>query len=195
MIRAGQILVDAYHNASDDAPQMVKVDPQSGVVQVKHTENRRAILTPTSNFTPDLVDQIHLHVLASLGRTRTPTGLALLCEVASTPPKKIEKDSKKLDEELFLRTGSDQGITDLRLAALRSLANYKGEQAAIDVCYNILEKEKTPALRNRAHEGLKQLTGKNADPNPAAWAAVLGKVETPPVKSTPDNRGLRTDKP
>jgi HEAT repeat protein len=184
--RASQILVSAYNNAAESEVVAENFNTQTGVVQVKYSEHKPTSLSSTSSFTPDLVDQIQLHILASLGRTRSAAGLSKLCEVASKPPKKEER-AKRLDSAaMFTPMGSEQGAIDIRLAALRSLAKYKGEPAAIDVCYHILQTEASVSMRKRAHDALIELTGKTAaDGSAQAWAAVLGKVEAPPTNRGP----------
>jgi HEAT repeat protein len=170
--RISQILVTAYHNAPFDSPKDLPTDPQTGVVQVKH-EKRTTPFSATTNFTPDLALQIQMRVLEALGKSRSPAGMALLCEVASAPTRK--EMEKKSEMDVFLQSESEQGKFELRLAALRSLANYKGEVAATEVCFNIITTEKDVALRSRAYLALEQITGKKVDATPAAWATALGK--------------------
>ena len=178
--RASQILVTAYHNAPHDAPQEVKIDAQGGVIQAKHT--KRTPFTPVSSFTPDVVAQIQTRVLEALGQAQSPSGLALLCEVASAPAKKPEK---KGDTDIFLQMGNtEQGAFDLRLAALRALAHYKGQAQASDVCFTIMTTEKDVALRGRAHLSLQEITGKSAAATAAAWEPILGKA---PASSAPSS--------
>lgn len=165
--RATRALVMAYHNAGIDAPADTTA-PESGVVQAG-----RKVRTPFSavtTFTPDQVITIQSKALEALGTKRSPDALALLCEIALTPPKKNVKFSE-LDSTTPGQLGQDK--FDLRQAAIRALAKYEGDRQAALTLYKIMTTEKEIGPKSRAYRSLIEVTGKDFPPNSPQWAALL----------------------
>jgi hypothetical protein len=175
--RAAQILVTAYHNAAVEAPaDQPKPAPGDEVIQA----SRRTLpaFGQLSSFTPEQVGTIQIAALDGLGKKRSSEGLTLLCEVASAP---VKKEVKTTEIDVLTSGGSSaQDRFDLRLAAIRSLGNYKGEPQATAVLYKIMTTERgSVATKNRAHKSLVEVTGKKLPPDSPEWAAVLGTNPAP----------------
>jgi hypothetical protein len=179
--RVPEILVRAYHHS-----QGVEVASatMNEIVPVGLQGRLKKNATP---FTPETITTLQSRSLESLGKTRSEEGLKLLCEVAAKPAKR--KEAK--EDDLFPEP--DEGVNqfDIRLAAIRSLGEYRGEPRAAAALYQVLSQEKDVALKNRAHEGLKKVTGQNFPPNLEMWknwldqAVPHGGPVAPPVSQNP----------
>lgn len=164
--RCAKALMTAYHSAAGEAPGN---DAPSGVVQASQKVRRPS--ATISSFTPEQVNRIQCRALEALGKKRSPEGLALLCDVAAKPAK---KDIKPVEFDPLAQGDLGQDSSELRLAAIRALANYKNDMQAAEVLYKIMLTERGDiALRSRAYESLKKVTGKDYLPDSPDWKLVI----------------------
>lgn len=173
--RAGQILIAAYTNATNDGGQ-----PQAGDV-TQAAVSGLAVKGAVSSFTPDTVTRIQCLALESLGRHRSPEALQLLVQVASAPTERpakangVEPAGASLSLEAAV-SASEPDRVDVRLAAIRALGSYKGDATAAKALVAVLQAEKSDiAVRGRAHEALTNVTGQDLPPDGKAWQGWLDK--------------------
>lgn len=188
--QSAKILVTAFHNASIEAPK--DGDP-AGIVQAGRKERRA--FAPVSSFTPDQVIVIQCRALESLGKKQSPEGLSLLCEIAAKPP---AKEPKPPEQDPFGDGDIGQDMTDLRLAAIRALSNYKNDMQAAQALYQIMKTERgNVALKSRAYESLQKVTGKDYPPESPDWKLVVQIKETAqePMNDTRRPATLSIDRP
>jgi HEAT repeats len=171
--RVGPILVAAYHNAAYEGQP---VNAPSDVAPAGAFSGVKAAL---STFTPETITNIQVLAVGSLGQHKNPESARLLVELAAKPaePKKkspggVETASLTLEASVGTNE-TDQ--RDVRLAAIRSLGNYKGDAAAVQALIAILKTDKDVAVRGRAHESLEKITGQELPPDGSAWQAWLDK--------------------
>jgi hypothetical protein len=110
-------------------------------------------------FPPDTAVAIKSQALAALGDTKQPAAVELLVKALREPPvegSEVDKQ-QKMDE---------------RIAAARALGHFQNSQAA-EALVAVLRGERDVALRNRAHESLVQVTGKDLPPDAQAWDEFL----------------------
>lgn len=173
--RTSAILVTAYQTAGQEAP--AEMPPtETGVVAAGR--RTRSGFAPVSSFTGDTIVTIQCRALESLGKKRTPEALALLCQVASTPAK---REAKPTEIDALIANNSGQDQFDLRLAAIRSLENFKGDSGAAHTLYRVMNTEHDVALKNRAHQSLMKVTGQSYAPNAPEWRAFLKLADAGPV--------------
>jgi HEAT repeat protein len=186
--RAAAILVTAYRNVGNEAPAEPRDPTASGVVQA--SRKTRTPFAPVSTFTADQVGNIQSAALVALGEKKTPEALTLLCEVASAPAK---TEIKASEIDVLVGGGTVHDQFDLRQAAIRALANFKGNLTAARTLYKIMTTERDVAPKNRAHLSLVAVTGRDLPPDSTQWLAVLQiknnelpvKKDVPP-KESPD---------
>lgn len=124
---------------------------------------------------PEMMNRIQCQALRSLGQTANPAAVDLLARVVREPRPEADQEA--------------QFVMDRRIAAARALATFhdpQGEQALVEV----LAREKDVALRDRAHESLKEATGQNLPPDANTWATIVGSTRPggsprPPQTSQP----------
>jgi hypothetical protein len=112
-----------------------------------------------NNATPETATVLRCSALNSLGETHNPGAVELLARVVKEPP----AEGTEVERQQSL---------DVRIAAARALGNFSHYQAT-DSLVNVLRTEKDVALRDRAHESLKQATGKDLPPDAQAWEQAL----------------------
>jgi hypothetical protein len=127
---------------------------------------------PKLPFTQDFNVMIRQQALASLERMANEESRHLLIRVARQPGPAI--DASFTDR---------QQTQDEKIIAIRALGRYKQPECADTLVY-ILETEKDVALRDRAHEALRESTGKDLPPDARAWRAALSG-QTPAVAHEP----------
>ena len=131
-----------------------------------------------SRFTPDTVTTLQCRALESLGRHRSPDGLRLLVQVATTPtetkpkPAGVEAASALASLESSAVT-SESDRVDVRLAAIRALGNYENDPTATQALVGVLKVERDVAVRGRTHESLVKITGKDFPPDGKVWGEWL----------------------
>lgn len=172
--RTSQIIVMAFQNAPNETP-LEKRNPEAEVVQVGR---RSRALEPVSSYTAPTIVTMRCRALESLGKKQSPEGLTLLCQTASTP---AQRDTKPLDFDLQYPGNSGQDQQDLRLAAIRGLAHYKGDLTAARTLYRVMTTEHDVGLKNRAYISLGEVTDKSFPPDSAEWKSFLRMNEAPPA--------------
>jgi HEAT repeat protein len=113
----------------------------------------------TSAFAPDTATVLRCEIVTSLGETGNPEGVELLAKVVQEPPTEGTDNEK-------------QQSLDVRIAAARSLGkfkHYKGTEALV----HVMQSEKDVALRDRAHDSLVTITGKDLPPDAKEWDQFL----------------------
>jgi hypothetical protein len=109
------------------------------------------------NFTPEMNTVISQKAVAALGETGNPAAINLLIRVAREP----EADKKATTEER-------RQLNDIRLTALRSLGKFRRPEAA-DALVQVMHQSKEVALRDRAYDSLKVVTGKRFPADSPEW--------------------------
>jgi HEAT repeat protein len=181
--RIPQALVSAYQNAESEEPAAVAAsDDGNGVETVGLRRRSRG---PGPSFAPEMVTAIRCKSVETLGTVRSPAALALLCDVATTPPKK--KDPKAPTDPLNPFAG-EVNHAEVRIAAVRALGNYQGERQAVEALLRVLQNEKDVVLRSRAHEALVNATGQRLPPEAEQWQAWLEGKATAPQPAGPLER-------
>jgi hypothetical protein len=108
------------------------------------------------SFNPETAGILKCRVLAALGATGQPTAVELLVKVLREPP----VEGSELDK---------QQKTDERIAAARALARFPKDYQVTEALLAVLRGDRDVALRNRAHESLVQITGKDLPPDGQVW--------------------------
>jgi HEAT repeat protein len=173
--RTSHILTTAYQLAGQEGPADNTEPSADGVIAADRRTKSKSGAAAT--FTADTVATIQCRAVEALGKKQTPEAMALLCQIATTPAKR----QLKKDEVNALNpppSGHDQ--FDLRLAAVRSLANFKNEPAAAQALFQVMTTERDPALRNRAHQGLAKVTGQDYPPDSAEWETFMRVAHSQP---------------
>jgi HEAT repeat protein len=121
---------------------------------------KEAYLKPKP-FAAEINTIINQQALASLGQTKSPEARELLVLVAREPPS--AQDSNEVEK---------QQRTDLRLTAVRALANFSHYEVT-ETLVKMLKTEQDVALRDRAHESLEVVTGKKLPADAQEWDQLL----------------------
>jgi hypothetical protein len=109
------------------------------------------------NFSPEMNTVLSQKAIAALGDTGNPAAIGLLVRVAREP----EADKKSTTDER-------RGLSDIRLTALRSLGKFRQPEAA-DALVQVMHHSKEVALRDRAYDSLKVVTGKRYPAESLEW--------------------------
>jgi HEAT repeat protein len=126
---------------------------------------KEAYLRPKP-FSAEINTFINEQALTSLGQTKSPEARELLVLVAREPPS--AQDSNEVEK---------QQRTDLRLTAVRALANFSHYEVT-ETLVKLLKTEKDVALRDRAHESLVAVTGKKLPADAKEWDDLLHPTKT-----------------
>lgn len=126
-------------------------------------------------FTPDMNSVLRQQALAGLEQTGDPEARHLLIRVARQPGSPTE--SSLADRQQTL---------DERLTAVRGLGRYN-QYDAIDALVHVLENEKDAALKDRAHQSLRQATGRELPPEPRLWRQLLNDPNSPELAAQEPN--------
>jgi hypothetical protein len=110
---------------------------------------------------PDAMETIQEQALQALGVNGNPVAVDLLVRVLKTPP-------------LTGTAGDKQNDLNQRIYAARALAHFHQYQAA-EALVSVLRTEHDVALRNRATESLREITGQELGADAQAWADFLHK--------------------
>jgi hypothetical protein len=109
---------------------------------------------------PETAGILRCQVLAALGQSGQPAAVELLVKVLREPPVEGSEPEK-------------QQKTDERIAAARALARFPRDAQVADALVGVLRNDRDVALRNRAHESLVSITGRDLPPEPEAWDNLL----------------------
>ena len=115
------------------------------------------------SFNAETATILRCQALEALGGTGQPGAVELLVKVVKEPPVEGATEDK-------------QAKTDERIAAARALGRYK-QYAATEALAGVLRTDQDVALRDRATESLRDITGKNLPADYQAWADFLNKPE------------------
>ncbi len=133
---------------------------------------QQAAFQPGAGFPVETVAAIRCQALTALGDTQNDNALDLLVRVARQPP--LEGTEQERQETL-----------DEQIAAAQALGNFPQPQAS-EALLKVLQTEKDVALRDRAAESLKKITGKDLPTDAKAWDEALhakdGKAAAAPKK-------------
>jgi HEAT repeats/PBS lyase HEAT-like repeat len=152
--RAGEALVAAYHQADGGRSNEIQQAGYPGSL---------------SGFQAETATHIRCEALVALGESGNPAALELLIQVLGQPP--VEGAEQE-----------QQFVMDQKIAAARALAHFSDPRVA-EALLKVLKTEKDVALRNRACESLKTLTGKDLPADFQAWDDALhhqGNGAAPP---------------
>jgi hypothetical protein len=144
--------------AAIDALQHFK-DPRAA----KALENAYYNAKDFSNRNPDISATIQGQALSAMGEMGNPASVDLLITIVKEPP----------------AAGADtdrQRIMDQRIYAARALGHFQQYQAA-EALVSVLRTDQDVALRNRATESLRAMTGEDLPPDAQAWADYLHKSD------------------
>lgn len=151
-------------------------DPQplcrmAAVDSLQHFKDRRAAQALVDAYyradyfqrdRPETMAVLRCQALTALGINGNPLALDLLTGIVKQlPTAGANKDQ--------------QQVMDERIAAARSLANFPQYQSAEALVEVLRTENSSVALRNRATESLRDLTGEDLPPNAQAWADFLHK--------------------
>lgn len=113
---------------------------------------------------PEIVAVIHCQALAALGVNGNPGAIPRLIGIVKMPP--TAKDNTNLQQQQNM---------DERIAAARALGHFRQYQVAEALVAVLRTEQLDVALRNRAAESLRQMTGKELPPDAQAWDDFLHK--------------------
>ena len=115
------------------------------------------------DFNPETATILRCQALDALGATGRPEAVELLVKVVREPPVEGAEEDK-------------QAKMDERIAAARALGHFK-EYEATAALADVLRTDQDVALRSRATESLRTVTGKDLPADYQAWADFLDKPE------------------
>ncbi len=121
---------------------------------------KQAYYHASGTFPPETVHMLKCAALKALGDTGQPAAVQTLVDALSQP----------LADGLT--PNDQQPIMNERVTAARSLGRFHHYQAT-EALLLVLQKDKDPAVRNRAHESLCSATGKDFPPDAQVWAEFL----------------------
>jgi hypothetical protein len=121
------------------------------------------------NFNPEMNTVVSQKAVAALGETGNPLAVQLLVRVAREP----ESDKKATTEER-------RQLSDIRLTALRALAKFRQPEAA-DALVDVMRHSREVALRDRAYDSLKVVTGQRYPADSSEWNQFAQRGPSPQV--------------
>jgi len=110
---------------------------------------------------PEAMETIQEQALQALGINGNPIAVDLLVRILKAPPGTGP-------------AGDKQNDLNQRICAARALGHFPQYQAA-EALVSVLRNEQDVALRDRATESLREITGKDLPANAEAWADLLHK--------------------
>jgi HEAT repeat protein len=125
----------------------------------KAAEGLKAAYYAAGSFSPETATILRCQTLDALGATGQPTAVELLVRVVKQPPDEgaAEEKQAKMDE---------------RIAAAHALSHFK-EYEATAALADVLRTDQDVALRDRAAESLRAMTGKDLPADYQAWSDFL----------------------
>ena len=154
--RAVGLLKDAYQKA-DGVPSDPARFANAADLQQAAALDPIAMLAP-SGFEPSFVATLRSRTITALSGKRSPEAVAFLAQVAVTAP---DGEDQQLDRDV--RSAAVRGLGQMRSReSVAALAAVLKQEAGRDV-----------VLAQNAHEGLKELTGKNLPADPEKWSQVV----------------------
>lgn len=154
--RTVALLKDAYEKA-DGVPSDPARQPAAADLQQAANIESMIMLAPTG-FEPSFVATLRSRTVTALAGKPSPEAVAFLAKVATTDP-----------------SGTDQQLDrDVRAAAVRGLGQMRSKES-VTALASVLKQEagRDVVLAQTAHEGLKDLTGKDLPADPDQWSKVV----------------------
>ncbi|MGL6073215.1 MAG: HEAT repeat domain-containing protein [Fimbriiglobus sp.] len=153
-----EILANAYHYANG------KPAPVTGKSEIQQTSGllspELAAMYGTKGFTPDQVSNIRSRAIEGLARSNRVEAVEFLARIAEGKEFGKNEDPTARD---YVRQRAVDGLAKLR---------HNESVVALQKIF-AAENGKDLALMSLAHEGLKDLTGKNVAADPDEWQTVL----------------------
>lgn len=151
--RATQVLIAAFHQAGGDSGKPPVPTAESELTKVSARQMDRINLTGPTGFAPEVAMVVRSRAVQAMASTGRAEVVPLLTQAA---------------------TGDGNVDRDTRLAAVRALSQYRNRESVVALAKVLKqEKGKDPALANRAHAGLRNLTGQSHAADPETWEAVV----------------------
>jgi HEAT repeat protein len=110
-------------------------------------------------YSSETATMIRCQALLSLGENGDPSAIDLLIKVVKEPPVEGSEQER-------------QQAVDVRIAAARALGYYHAYPAA-EALIRVMQSEKNVALRNRAHDSLVTVTGRQIPDDYKDWDGLL----------------------
>jgi len=151
--RAVQVLMATYARLQPDTSTTLNQD-------VDTLQARRDQIWERA-FAPETVTLIQCRTLQALGESKQPAAVPVLLTAVKTQPKADASEAEK------------QQARDLRTAAVRALGNFPNDQQVTAALVQTLRTERDVALRDRTHESLVAVTGRDLPPDAVAWQQYL----------------------
>lgn len=126
-------------------------------------------------LTPELAFMVRSQALTALGETKQPTAATFVAEVAKRPIRSDYSERERAQAR------------DVRLAAVRSLKNFEGSEAATATAQALATAEKDVAVRDRAKETFVALTGRE----PGSAVPTVTTPTSNPIVNVGHNEGPR----
>lgn len=151
------LLKDAYDKAGGVPTDPAKQPAAADLQQAANIESM-IMLAPTG-FEPSFVTMLRSRTATALAAKPSPEAVAFLAKVATTEP------SANVDQQLD---------RDVRAAAVRGLGQMRSKES-VTALASVLKQEagRDVVLAQTAHEGLKELTGKDLPADPDQWSQVV----------------------
>ncbi|MBL8795957.1 MAG: HEAT repeat domain-containing protein [Planctomycetia bacterium] len=127
-------------------------------------------------FAPETATVIQCEALTALGQTKHPAGVELLTRVVRAPAPAFDVSSLEKQQE-----------HDRRTAAARALANFSHYEAT-EALVHVLKNDRDIAMRNRAHESLVKITGKELPADGKEWENYLAQRSNEPPAREPASK-------
>ncbi len=166
---AVRLLVEAYRKADGITAGDTTRTPDGKIIPAAKMDPI-AMLEPTG-FEPGFVATLRTRTVEALAKKSDPRAVAFLAKVATTP---TPGDVNPADR-------------DVRAAAVRGLGKMKSQES-VAALNEVLKAEsgRDVVLTRTAHEGLKELTGKDLPADPDKWGKVVqaGGGGVPDAKPT-----------
>ena len=157
--RAVRLLIDSYVRADGIESDPVKQQQAIQTVGAGKVPSEELLaLSAPVGFEPAFVTTLRSRSITALAQSNSPEAVKFLAQVASSPAK---VDDLNLDR-------------DVRAAAVRGLGQLRNKES-VTALAGIWKTESTRdvVLVQNAHEGLKNLTGKDLPADPEKWSAVV----------------------
>jgi HEAT repeat protein len=156
-----EILANAYHYANGKPG--ATTGAESGSVKQVKAENpvlSLASFYTTKGFAPDQVANIRCRAIEGLAKANDPQAVEFLARIAEGREFGVNEDPTSKD---YVRQRAVDGLGKIRhKEAVVALQKVLAAESGRDV-----------ALTSIAHQGLKDLTGKNAPADPEQWNAIV----------------------
>jgi hypothetical protein len=176
-----QTLIQCATNDQQALCRLAAVETLSTFRDPRAGEALKDAFYRAGSFNPETAGIIKCRVLASLGKSGQPSAVELLVKVLREPP--VEGSAPEKQQK-----------TDERIAAARALSHFPRDSQVTEALLSVLRSDRDVALRDRAHESLVQVTGKDLPPDGQVWDEYLhrpGSQDAVAEKPGPLNQLIR----